>query len=158
MPTRRVDQVLDELIDQARTEVWLVSYVAYGADRAVNALSAAAARGVQIRLILEIARESGGKLAFDTAKQLKAQLPSASFYYWPLENRSVDSSGRHGILHAKCLISDKSAALISSANLTDYALELNLELGLLVRGGDIPRQLAEHFAQLVVRQELREML
>ena len=158
MPTRRVDQVLYELIDHARTEVWLVSYVAYGADRAVNALSAAAARGVQIRLILELASESGGKLAFDTAKQLKAQLPSASFYYWPLVNRSVDSSGRHGILHAKCLISDKSAALSSSANLTDYALELNLELGWLVRGGDIPRQLAEHFAQLVVRQELREML
>jgi phosphatidylserine/phosphatidylglycerophosphate/cardiolipin synthase-like enzyme len=157
VPTRRVDQVLYELIERASDEIWLASYVAYGADRAVDALAVAANRGVRVRLVLELASESGGKLEFDTARHLKSRLPSAEFYYWPLENRCIDKNGRHGILHAKCLISDRSAALISSANLTDYALELNIELGLVIRSGDIPRRLADHFAQLVVRGELREL-
>lgn len=157
VPTRRVDQVLYELIAEARSEIWLVSYVAYGAERAVDALAMAATRGVRIRLVLELASESGGKLSFDTADQLRARLPMANLYYWPLENRRVDQEGRHGILHAKCIVCDRTVALISSANLTDYALELNLELGLALRGGAVPLQLADHFEQLVLRGELREL-
>ena len=56
-------------------------------------------------------------------------------------------------MHVKCLIADRRLALISSANLTDYALEANMELGLLV-GGVIPGRLAAHFDQLVLRGEL----
>jgi phosphatidylserine/phosphatidylglycerophosphate/cardiolipin synthase-like enzyme len=47
-------------------------------------------------------------------------------------------------MHAKILIVDRRTALIGSANLTGSALQRNLECGLLVRGGHIPGQLAEH--------------
>ena len=56
-------------------------------------------------------------------------------------------------MHAKCLVSDRSRAIVSSANLTDYALEANMELGLLVERA-IAGRLADHFDQLIVRGEL----
>jgi phosphatidylserine/phosphatidylglycerophosphate/cardiolipin synthase-like enzyme len=53
----------------------------------------------------------------------------------------------------KCLVADRKWALVSSANLTDYALEENMELGLLV-GETTAGRLAEHFEQLIARGEL----
>ena len=50
---------------------------------------------------------------------------------------------RHGSLHVKCAVADDAAALISSANLTEYAMNLNMELGLMVKGGDLPSSLAQ---------------
>jgi phosphatidylserine/phosphatidylglycerophosphate/cardiolipin synthase-like enzyme len=114
-------------------------------------------RGVEVHLLLEVARESGGRLAFDAVTALKQSLPRAKVYYWPLERRRVDQHGRHGILHPKCVVVDRKSALVSSANLTDYGLELNMELGLVVQGGPIPIQLAEHFSQLHVKGEIEEL-
>jgi phosphatidylserine/phosphatidylglycerophosphate/cardiolipin synthase-like enzyme len=39
--------------------------------------------------------------------------------------------------------------LISSANLTEYAMTLNMEMGLLVRGGPLPGQVQSHLTRLV---------
>ena len=47
-------------------------------------------------------------------------------YRWPLERRPRDDEGRHGSLHAKCAVADRELLLISSANLTHYALSLNM--------------------------------
>jgi cardiolipin synthase len=44
---------------------------------------------------------------------------------------------------------DEVSVLISSANLTEYALNLNMELGLLVRGGDLPGRLFGHLRRLM---------
>jgi phosphatidylserine/phosphatidylglycerophosphate/cardiolipin synthase-like enzyme len=38
--------------------------------------------------------------------------------------------------------------LVSSANLTEDALLLNMELGLLIEGGKLPPQVENHFAEL----------
>ena len=37
---------------------------------------------------------------------------------------------------------------LSSANLTGYAMTLNMEMGLLVRGGPLPVQVESHLEQL----------
>ncbi len=39
--------------------------------------------------------------------------------------------------------------LVSSANLTEYALSLNMELILLIRGGDLPARVAGHLRRLI---------
>jgi hypothetical protein len=39
--------------------------------------------------------------------------------------------------------------MISSANLTAYGLDANMELGLIVRGDPIPQRIAGHFRQLI---------
>jgi phosphatidylserine/phosphatidylglycerophosphate/cardiolipin synthase-like enzyme len=56
---------------------------------------------------------------------------------------------RHGSLHAKCAVADRRVLFVSSANLTEYALKLNMELGLLVRGGDLPGRAIGHLRRLV---------
>ena len=49
----------------------------------------------------------------------------------------------------KAAIADEHAALVTSANLTGAALDENMELGLLVRGGAVPRRLSRHFMTLI---------
>ena len=46
-------------------------------------------------------------------------------------------------------MADQATAFISSANLTEYALSLNMELGMLVKGGSLPRELAAHLRGLI---------
>ena len=57
-------------------------------------------------------------------------------------------------MHAKAAIADDSVALVTSANLTDRAVSANLELGVLIRGGDVPRRLAAHFRELITAEVL----
>ena len=114
------------------------------------ALVKAARRGVETILILESVEESEGKVTANAIHGLGADIANlAKVYVWPLEKRGVDTAGRHGSLHVKCAVADDSAALISSANLTDYAMNLNMELGLMVKGGDAPRALAQHLRSLI---------
>jgi len=157
VPVRRVDQVMYELINGAQREVVLASYVTHGAEGALDALRSATDRSVDVTLILERAEETGGKLAFDGLGVIKERVPNAEIYYWPLEKRGISKQGRSGILHAKCLVCDAEHALVSSANLTDQGLELNMELGLVLHGGDIPKRLTAHFRQLVYQGELRKL-
>lgn len=70
-------------------------------------------------------------------------------FIWPAEKREADSTGRHGSLHAKALIADNHTLYVSSANLTEFALDLNLELGIVISGGHLPRQVDQHFSKLI---------
>jgi cardiolipin synthase A/B len=156
-PIRRVDQALYELIDQAKHDLLLASYVTYRAEKALKALNNATRRGVNVHLILELADESGGRLSFDGLGQMKRSVPAARVFYWPLEKRRRDSKGRPGIFHAKCLVVDNNLTLVSSANLTDYGLEDNIELGLLMRSFEAANRLRRHFEQLIFQGDLREL-
>jgi phosphatidylserine/phosphatidylglycerophosphate/cardiolipin synthase-like enzyme len=42
--------------------------------------------------------------------------------------------------------------LVSSANLTEYVLTLNMEMGILVRDGPLPGQVKVHLDRLCQRQ------
>jgi phosphatidylserine/phosphatidylglycerophosphate/cardiolipin synthase-like enzyme len=153
VPLRRVDQVIYDMVETAKEEVLLVTYAAYKAERALKALRDATDRRVRVKLIIELAHESGGKITFDGLQAFRTAVPSAQVYYWPLDRRKRSASGSYGAMHAKCLVADRARAIVSSANLTDYALEANMELGLLVERA-IAGRLAEHFDQLIVRGEL----
>jgi phosphatidylserine/phosphatidylglycerophosphate/cardiolipin synthase-like enzyme len=153
VPLRRVDQVLYQLVESAETEVLLVTYAAYKAERALDVLRLATERGVQTALVIELAEESGGKITFDALDSIRTRVPRASVFYWPLQRRARNAAGMYGSMHVKCLVADRKMALVSSANLTDLALAMNMELGLLV-GGPIPSRLAAHFDQLILRGEL----
>lgn len=153
VPLRRVDQVVYDLVESAKNEVFLVSYAAYKADRAMSTLRDAAERGVEVKLVIELAQESGGKISFDGLHMIRTRVPLAQVFYWSPDRRPHNAGGSIGAMHAKCLIADRHRALVSSANLTGYALEVNMELGLLVEGITAKR-LADHFDQLMFRGEL----
>jgi cardiolipin synthase len=153
VPLRRVDQVMYEIFESAATELLVVSYAAYRAERALQALRAASNRGVTVTMVLEVAEKNGGTLPFDGIQSIRKNIPNAKMYYWPREHRPQNAAQTYGSMHVKCLVADRRIAFVSSANLTDNALDLNMELGLLVYG-EVPRQLAEHFEQLIFRGEL----
>ncbi len=53
-----------------------------------------------------------------------------SVFYDP---RALDPQGPGGVLHAKAIVADDEAVFVTSANLTEAALDRNIELGILVR-------------------------
>ena len=40
-----------------------------------------------------------------------------------------DTGGRSGLMHVKTIVADSQVAFLTSANLTEAAFELNMELG-----------------------------
>lgn len=147
---RRIDQALLELIRGAKRELMLVTFAAYKVPELRQALLDATDRGVKLTFLLETVEDSRGKVTFDPIKALGEDLASrAEVWHWPLDQRPRDEKGRHGRLHAKLAIADRERLLVSSANLTEYAMRMNLECGLAVSGGSTAGALSESLGQLL---------
>jgi cardiolipin synthase len=154
IPARRIDQVLYDLIDSARREILLVTFAAHKISRLTDTLEKAIVRGVKVRLILEFEETSQGQLSMDALNAFPEVIRRrAQIYYWPLEKRERNASGKPGKLHAKVAIVDEQVVL-SSANLTDDAFTRNLELGALLSSSEIRQRLREHFDGLCVNGTL----
>jgi phosphatidylserine/phosphatidylglycerophosphate/cardiolipin synthase-like enzyme len=54
-----------------------------------------------------------------------------------------------GVLHAKAVVVDDEVVFVTSANLTEAALERNIELGLLVRDRALAAAVVCHFQGLI---------
>lgn len=153
---RRTEQALLQVIDAAQHELLIVSFAVYKIDAIIAALIRAFERGVRLRICVEAPEPSGQRMANDTISALgPAMGQRADIYIWPKDQRQVGPSGKPGSLHAKLAIADDAQLFISSANLTGYAMNLNMELGVLIRGGRLPGRVAAHFAALV-REEVLE--
>ena len=147
---RQTEQAILEVVDSATRRLTVVSYAVYRIPRIREALIAAASRGVGIRLIVETPNRIEGQGEYDCLSALGDGVASAcSVYYWPQENRAKDANGKVGILHVKCAVADGHRMFLSSANLTEYAFSINMELGLLVTGGRLPGQVERHFERLI---------
>jgi phosphatidylserine/phosphatidylglycerophosphate/cardiolipin synthase-like enzyme len=154
IPVRRTREVLLELIHASQSRLTIVSFAAYKVPEVLAALGTAVSRGVEVRLILEAADESRGRLSHDAADAFESLGGDVAFYVWPSDKRGI-SGDPAGTLHAKAAIADVRAAFVTSANLTGQALTANMELGLLVRGGAVPGRLMAHFDELIANGVLR---
>jgi len=155
---RRTDQALIELINSAKNRITIVSFAVYKAISILTALEKAAKRGVKINIIIESPDASEGKIAHDTIKGLGIELKSmAKIHIWPYARREVTPNGKYGSLHAKVAVADEGILYISSANLTDYAMNLNMEMGILLTGGVLPAQVQDHFDELILEGILSEL-
>lgn len=156
VPVRATSAVLAEVIDEARKNLVIVSFAAYKVAAVVDALRAAAGRGVNVQLVLESLVESKGKLTHDAKGAFDALGHVVSFYVWPADLRVSQGLG-HAAMHAKCAVADRRIAFVTSANLTGAAMTDNMELGLVVRGGDVPARIANHFDALIAAGTLRRL-
>jgi cardiolipin synthase A/B len=152
----RTHQTLLELIDRAARSLLVVTFAAYKVEDVRRALRAAAARGVEVTLVVETDEGPGGKIDASPLRELGGSQSGVEVYEWPVEARARDGA-RYGTLHAKCALADDEALLVSSANLTGSALALNMELGLLLRGGPVPAQTGHHFRELIRMGVLRRL-
>jgi phosphatidylserine/phosphatidylglycerophosphate/cardiolipin synthase-like enzyme len=153
VPVRRHDQALLGIIADAQESLTVVSYAVFGVAAIVDALTGAVERGVRVRVVLEFRGAEGGQ-TFDPLKALKGLDPRIDVFHWPFEKRPVRADGKRGYIHVKCAVADARVAFISSANLTSYALEANMELGVLIEGGALPARIAEHFDRLILGKVL----
>ncbi len=147
---RRTDQALLQVIEAAKRTLLVVSFAVYKIPAIGEALVRAAGRGVLLRICVEAPEPSGQKMAYDTIRALGPELARRSaIYVWPSDQRPADQHGRTGLLHAKCAVADEQLLFVSSANLTDHAMNRNIELGLLVAGGPAPQTVVRQFERLI---------
>lgn len=145
---RRTEQALLQVINAAQSTLFITSFVAYDVSsivKALNAADAADARGVQTIMLLESSQDHGGSITMDAIGMMKVLVPSGRLYAW----REKDDSFTDGRVHAKVAVADGRTCFITSANLTGFAMERNMEAGLLLSGGRIPRILDDHLRALV---------
>lgn len=150
VPFRRTEQAILQLLDSATKRITLVSYAVYRIPRICEALVRAARRGVKINVVLETPNKIEGQTEYNTIQALGDRVAAVStVYYWPEAQRAKENGGKYGILHVKCAVADGRRLFLSSANLTEYAFTVNMELGLLVAGGPLPCQVEEQFDRLI---------
>jgi cardiolipin synthase A/B len=147
---RSTGPALLELIRGAQESVYLVTFAAYRVPEVADALADATRRGVRVVFVLESDAANGGKVDFDPLPHLAGEAADAvEAYEWPVLERARDPRGRHGTLHAKFAVADRFRLLVSSANLTEFAFNLNIELGVMLTGGPAPAEAAGHVDRMI---------
>lgn len=156
---RDTRRVYEELLGSAERSVWASTYAFFDGPRAFDVLARRMDARPQLRvtLLLNIQRKRGDSTAaehlvrrfadrFWTTDWPGSSRPSV--YYDP---RALDLDGPGGVLHAKVVVSDDEAVFVTSANLTEAALDRNIEVGLLVRDRALAASVSRHFQGLIDR-------
>ncbi len=158
---RDTRRVYEELLGSIQHSVWVSTYAFFDGPRAFEILSKRLDERPSIRasLLLNIQRKWG-----DTTDPSALVRRFAERFWsvdWPgkvrpavyYDPRSIDLERASGVLHAKAVVADSESVFVTSANLTEAALDRNFELGFLVRDSALALSVASHF-QALVDQEL----
>ncbi|MFN9825698.1 MAG: DISARM system phospholipase D-like protein DrmC [Planctomyces sp.] len=155
---RRTEQAILQLLDAARERITLVSFAVYSIPNVARSLVQAARRGVRLTVIIETPDKLGGEHEYSTIRALGDEVAAcATLYYWPKEHRAVSDSNKPGLLHVKCAVADGEWLFLSSANLTQQAFTINMELGMLIRGGAMARKVEQQFSELIQFGQLQPL-
>lgn len=149
--TRRTEQVLLDLIQKTANDLFMVSFVAYDVKSVIAKVRDAVQRGVQVSVLLEASEDHGGAVDHDGISMLREKVPGISLYGW--NNKGTEFAG--GRVHAKIAIADGATAFLTSANLTGYAMQRNMEAGFLISGGPEPVRIRSHLQSLIDTQVLK---
>lgn len=151
-PLRRTEQVLSQIVEDATRRLTIASFAVFRIARIGSLLVSARSRRVEVRILLE--RES----EFDTVAALGADVArSCELYEWPTDTRPTRPDGSPALMHLKSVVADARVLFVSSANLTQYALEGNMELGLVVRGSGAAAEVERHFDELIANGTIRRL-
>ncbi len=156
---RDTRRVYEELLGSAERSVWASTYAFFDGPRAFDVLARRmeARPALRVTLLLNIQRKRGDTTAAEQLVRRFADrfwktdwpgLSRPSVFYDP---RALDLEGPGGVLHAKAVVADDEAVFVTSANLTEAALERNIELGLLVRDRALAASVSSHFRGLIDR-------
>ncbi|MEX1263845.1 MAG: DISARM system phospholipase D-like protein DrmC [Actinomycetota bacterium] len=156
---RDTRRVYEELLGSAERSVWASTYAFFDGPKAFEILSQRmdAVEDLEVTLLLNIERKWGDTSARDELVRRFADRfwgtdwpgqRRPSVFYDP---RSLEQGRPSGVLHAKAVVKDDDTVFITSANLTEAALDRNIELGLLVRDSALALTVVTHFRGLVER-------
>ena len=152
---RATRQVVQDIIGAAQTELLVVGYWLAGKEDhegiindIIELIANAVTRGVKVTMVLDEGEKGYGKNNRDTLLSLWPKtVPLPQLLTW-----KIPSDEKHLKLHAKVLVADRNDALVTSANLTMYALDRNMEMGVRVQRQPSER-IAQHF-ELLRRKEV----
>jgi phosphatidylserine/phosphatidylglycerophosphate/cardiolipin synthase-like enzyme len=156
---RDTRRVYEELLGSSQRSVWASTYAFFDGPKAFEVLARRmdAVPGLQVTLLLNIQRKRGDTRTVEhlvrafTEHFWKTDWPGKSrptVYYDP---RSLELGRPGGVLHAKAVVSDDESVFVTSANLTEAALDRNIEIGLLVRDHALAASVTGHFRGLIDR-------
>ncbi|SDF06832.1 PLD-like domain-containing protein [Blastococcus aurantiacus] len=133
----RTTLAASQLINEAQSYVYAATYSATMGSSYVAALREAVGRGVAVTLVVDRARQA------KTATALAGKLAGARI--WTMSPPEV---GEYAVQHAKIVMIDGLAALVTSANFSSAAAEANLECGVLLRDAAVASSIKAHLDQL----------
>jgi phosphatidylserine/phosphatidylglycerophosphate/cardiolipin synthase-like enzyme len=162
---RDTRRVYEELIATAERSLWVSTYAFFDGPRAFEVLARRmdARPGRHVTLLLNLQRKRGDSTAAGhlvrrfTDRFWKVEWPGSArprVFYDP---RAIDLEAPGGVLHAKAVVADEEAVFVTSANLTEAALDRNIELGLLVRDRALVGSIVMHFRGLIDGHLLRTL-
>jgi len=153
VPVRRSEQLLLELVDTAKSSLFLVSFVVVNIPRVEDAIRRAIDRGVDVRMLVESEDREGSGNFRNTIDRLSSDIPGLTLYVWPREKRE-STNGIFARVHAKCIVADQSSAFLTSANLTSAALDKNIEIGVNIKGGSVPPSIYQQLISMIRSNEI----
>lgn len=134
---RATREVVREIVRNSKREVIVVGYWLAGREdgegiihELIQLLSEAVTRGVVLTVILDERQRADGT---DNRRILSDLWPDSTPFPRLLTWR-IPPGERHLKLHAKVMVADGNDALVTSANLTWYAMDRNIEMGIRVTG------------------------
>lgn len=156
---RDTRRVFEELLGSAERSVWASTYAFFDGPRTFQVLAQRmdAKANISVMLLLNIQRKRGDTTAADQLVRRFAHRfwntdwpgsSKPSVYYDP---RALEREGPAGVLHAKAVVIDDEVVFVTSANLTEAALDRNIELGLVVRDHALAASVSTHFRTLIER-------
>jgi len=131
----RVARLYDWLAERARHTLEITDAYLVLPQRGLDALAAAARRGVAVRLLLP--GHNNHPVAGAAARRGYEQLLRAGVEIWEWQGVMI---------HAKTAVADGALALVGSSNLDPLSLRRNYELNLLVVDGETARAMHALFA------------
>lgn len=162
---RDTRRVYEELLGSAERSVWASTYAFFDGPRAFEVLAhrMSACAELRVTLLLNIQRKRGDTTAADQlARRFTDRFWATD---WPgtvrprvfYDPRALELDRPAGVLHAKAVVVDDEAVFVTSANLTEAALDRNIELGLLVRDRALAASVSSHFRSLIDNGLLRPL-
>lgn len=131
---RRLRELLITALASAERRVQLESPYFIPGRRVLDALAQAAARGIEVDLVL--ARRTDHPLLRRAARWLLPRLIERGVRIFEYAT---------AMMHAKVALFDESWVLVGSSNLDRQSLERSYEVNLILEGGDVARRVAETF-------------
>lgn len=154
---RDTRRVYEELLGSATQSVWACTYAFFDGPRAFEVLARRmdSTPALGATLLLNIQRRRGDTTPADQLVRRFAERfwnvdwPGKSRPRVYFDPRSLEEGGPSGVLHAKAVVTDGESVFVTSANLTEAALDRNIEMGLLVRDRALAASVSSHFQKLI---------
>lgn len=133
-PLEAIHRMHVSAIHSASERAWLTTPYFVPGEPAMMALTSAALRGVDVRLL--VPRRSDSLIVSAAARSYFDELIAAGVKVWEYDAR---------MLHSKTLVVDDHCAMIGTANFDNRSFRLNFEVMAVVYGPELTKPLAAQF-------------